>query len=202
MGIRSFYFDRHTPGQTIKFMMMSFFMKSSFFTFVSILLLSSCVKDVDIVTNDEIPAPAVQTRSYQNVDPELWTFFERFEKEAALRGVRIDLNQSRISGEIAGLGGDRVAGQCTYHSAIPNHITIDDSFWEDATDLVKEMVIFHELGHCELGRDHRETQSRNGLCLSIMRSGADGCRDNYRMITRSDYLDELFDTQFFDQLGQ
>jgi hypothetical protein len=54
------------------------------------------------------------------------------------------------------------------------------------------MVVFHELGHCYLGRGHSEETHPNGVCKSIMRSGNGGCFDNYNSTTREAYLDELF----------
>jgi len=69
---------------------------------------------------------------------------------------------------------------------------IDKAFFNQTSELLKEMVIFHELGHCVLFRGHREATYSNGTCASIMRSGVEGCRDNYRASTRAAYLDELF----------
>jgi len=85
-----------------------------------------------------------------------------------------------------------VAGTCSFSSHAPNHIVIDETFFNQTSELYKEMVIFHELGHCVLFRGHNEATHAAGTCASIMRSGIEGCRDNYRTTTRKSYLDELF----------
>lgn len=127
-----------------------------------------------------------------NFDSSLQEYFKRFEQEASIRNIHVDLEVSGISGTISAIDEDNVAGQCFFHSQSPNHIVIDQEFWNSASHLLREMVVFHELGHCYLGRGHKETQSNQGICLSIMRSGLNGCTDNYNANTRDDYIDELF----------
>jgi len=134
-----------------------------------------------------------QVVSYPNVDTRLWPFFERFEAEAKARGINVNLKLASITGDIAPIDGQHVAGQCTYSSQAPNHISVDDDFWTRSGDSFREFIIFHELGHCYLNRGHREDAFANGICKSLMRSGVDGCIDNYRSTTRSLYLDELFE---------
>lgn len=160
---------------------------------------TSCINDQEELFAEETPEEE-PIFGYDGVEEELWEYYERFEAEAAERGYSINLRASNVTGEIAALDGDGVAGQCTYQSHLPNHVTIDLEFWSDASDRAKEFVIFHELGHCELGRDHREAATNTGTCISIMRSGLEGCRDNYNALTRETYLDELFDPRFWDEL--
>lgn len=70
---------------------------------------------------------------------------------------------------------------------------MDETFWNTTSDRGKEFVVFHELGHCFLLRNHLEDTFLGGTCTSIMRSGTGSCRDNYGRLTRETYLDELFD---------
>lgn len=130
--------------------------------------------------------------SFPNVDKELWTHFETFEREAAIRGLEINIVNRGISGEILELNQGNVAGVCHYGGYGSNHIEIDENFWNKASHLRREMIVFHELGHCYLDRAHEEDYFNNGACYSIMRSGTLGCYDNYVSTTREWYLDELF----------
>ena len=155
---------------------------------VLLLLFSSCRKDNSLVDT----STTEQVKTYSNVSPNLWNYFQRFEEEALSRGFFVDLNQQELTAEIMEISEEGVAGTCTYSSLAPNHIVIDQSFWNQSGDLFREMVIFHELGHCVLFRDHREDAFANGACASIMRSGIGGCFDNYQQATRTYYLDELF----------
>lgn len=133
-------------------------------------------------TNDEFP----------NVDEALWPYFQRFESEAASRNIKVDLNDALITGKISDISTNQVLGQCSYSSNQPHQVTIDKPFWNQASDLSKEFVVFHELGHCYLGRLHDESQDARGICLSIMRSGTGTCRDSYSATTRSVLINELF----------
>jgi hypothetical protein len=48
-------------------------------------------------------------------------------------------------------------GVCITYSDGRKEIEIDLEFWDESEDLAREEVIFHELGHCVLDRDHDET---------------------------------------------
>jgi hypothetical protein len=155
-------------------------------------LITACQPDA---TNDlaaETNTSIINSR-FDGVDQRLWTYFERFEREGKARGIDVDLVTARITGVIEQLEGEHIAGQCTtYGGARPNHIVMDLDFWNNSSDLFKEFIIFHELGHCFLDRDHREDAHADGRCVSLMRSGNGSCRDNYTTISRNNYLNELF----------
>lgn len=144
-------------------------------------ILQSCAKETE-----------TENIQYFNVDPALWELYASFENEASKRGMEIDLNELGISAEISNIHENGVAGLCQYGSAINNHITIDLPYWNRSGASYREFVVFHELGHCALERGHDESQNNAGLCLSIMRSGVESCRDAYNVSNRSIYLDELF----------
>ncbi len=161
---------------------------SVFFLFV-FLLLNGCKKEATEITDINFPI----TKTYQNIPEPLWDYFERFENEALERDLIIDLNNLNLTAEIVEIVAEGVAGTCSYGSHTPKHIQIDQTFWSQSSDLFKEFVVFHELGHCVLFRGHREDANQDGTCVSLMRSGIEDCQDNYRLATRSNYLDELFD---------
>jgi hypothetical protein len=167
----------------------------SFFC-LSLLMPSCTYVEGDPIADTEEDTPVVVIGTYPDVDEALWPYFSRFEAEARLRGIEVDLIGNQITGAILELPEDHVAGQCSYNSHAPNHVVIDRTFWEAASDRFREFVVFHELGHCELLRDHRETANSNGICVSLMRSGAGDCIDNFNPNTRPFYLDELFDPVF------
>lgn len=126
------------------------------------------------------------------IEAELQVYFDRFEVEAAQRGLIIDLQSAQVSGEISEIADPGVAGQCTSNSDEPNLVTIDKSTWNSLRDLEKEYLVFHELGHCYLNRGHFDEVQANGTCESMMQSGTINCRKNYNSLTRAAYLDELF----------
>lgn len=170
---------------------------------LTLTIFSSCQDDVELELEDDSDFISTTTsndnssRSYTNVDPSLWSYFQSFEEAAALRGYSINLNQLEITGELQDLPGENIGGQCTWHSNNPNNIIIDEPLFNELPDLYREFIIFHELGHCVLNRDHREDVDGQGNCLSLMRSGLESCNDNYRINTRTNYLNELFDPNDF-----
>lgn len=151
-----------------------------------ILALAACNKD----EQSEVVKPV----KFPNVADELVPFFEKFEEEALRRGIKVDLANANIRGEIKEIEKDHVAGQCSYSRFNnPRQVTIDETFWGRSSTLFKEFIVFHELGHCYLDRSHLESSFSNGVCVSIMRSGVGDCFDNYRQSTREGYIDELFE---------
>jgi len=159
--------------------------------FFSVLFLSSCQQDF---FGNNINSEPLQKKDdlYPLVDEDLWSYFIDFEKEAVKRNIEIDLKQLQLRGNISEIHEDNVAGVCNYSSNNPNVITVDLSFWNQSSELLKEMVVYHELGHCVLGKGHREAADENGSCLSIMRSGLGDCITRYNTVNKEYYLDELF----------
>lgn len=159
------------------------------FSVLFIFIFSACQKDSafsEPVDNE----PIIE---FPLVDLALQSYFQRFEMEGRARGFEVDLNTANISAVIEEIQENNVAGSCTYGTFTPGSIVIDLNFWNNSSGFAKEMVVFHELGHCFLHRGHEEGAFGNGVCRSIMRSGVEGCFDNYRSETRDYYLDELFE---------
>lgn len=167
----------------------------SFFSITAILLLVSCLCSCSLDFNTaEEPQTEPDKNSntdYNQVDEALWSYFHDFETEAANRNISIDLNALEVTGVIENIEESGVAGTCQYGRHI-HHVTIDQQFWNRASALLREMVVFHELGHCVLERGHEESENKNGICLSIMNSGTTDCFVNYNNNTKEYYLDELF----------
>lgn len=163
--------------KSIKFVVISLF--------CALIVLVSCVEN-ESDFNDMI------IEGYANVDERLWDLFQKFEEEAAARSIAVDLNGFNITGVIESIPESGVAGTCSYGANHPSDIVIDLEYWNLATALQREEVVFHELGHCYLMRGHTEGTVQGNICASIMRSGLGGCRSVYNDLNREYYLDELF----------
>jgi len=135
-----------------------------------------------------------ESNSVSNLDipQELAAHFQTFQKEANTYGILIDYESSNVTAEIRRINEGSVAGTCTTNGHNLRHIEIDQSFWNRASHLQREMVVFHELGHCILRRGHKEDRFQNGICKSIMRSGLGACSDAYTPTNRSYFIEELF----------
>lgn len=128
--------------------------------------------------------------TYLNVAEELCPYFQQFEEEAAARGLKIDLKAAQIKGQLSSIPGGLV-GICA--NTAERQIVIDRNFWDRSSTLSKELIVFHELGHCFLDRGHSNEKRTDGTCASIMRSGKGACVDFYTTSTRTRLLDELFE---------
>jgi len=137
------------------------------------------------------------TNEYR-VNDEFTPYVQKFIDEAALRGKTYDFEKTGLIIEFANLDND-VAGLCHYED--PIRIQIDKDYWNalqgtEGEELMKEDLIFHEMGHGILGRKHINDILENGDWKSIM-CGGDKVDDrpwniNYRGFRRTYYLDELF----------
>ena len=155
-------------------------------------LLFALIACVDEPPNTHQPA------TYR-VDPDLKIYVERFQDEAKKRGRNFNFETSGLIVEFANLK-DNVAGLC-YTTNNPIKIQIDrDNFIKVGKyrngDLMREDVMFHELGHGFLRRDHNNAYLPNSDWKTMMCGG--DTRDNrswninYRGMRREYYLDELF----------
>lgn len=133
------------------------------------------------------------------VDTTFVDYLHRFENEAAKRNLNFDLQSNGLIIEFAKLK-DNTAGLTHFEN--PIRIEIDETYWKAISktagaDLMKEDLIFHELGHGLLDRKHLNSTLENGDWKSIMCGGTkvDGraWNVNYKGMRREYYIDELFD---------
>ncbi len=79
------------------------------------------------------------------------------------------------------LSSDNLA-ECIRGSAVtPHRIVVSEKQWNGLSDIQREALIFHELGHCVLGLDHT-----SGIMQASLISGA-----KYQA-NRSTLIEELF----------
>lgn len=155
----------------------------SLYLIASFVILQACKREEIPPKVREIPAI---------IEP----YIELFEQEAASRGLDITIDNLIVEFEEDLRGGD-AAGLCTFasESSPTPHIRLDTtSFNWQNNEFHRELLVFHELGHCILNRLHRDDELPNGNFTSIMRStGEQLYGGNLNYFKRDYYLDELFD---------
>lgn len=121
--------------------------------------------------------------SCETVDPlepvrvipnQIQPFVDQFVWEAEKRGVDLDVSKLSFEFETGIDGGsaqNSIVGICTRSDNL-HLIKIDtlNSLWLLSGDLGKEEIVFHELGHCLLGRFHRDEKFISDDFASIMRT--------------------------------
>ncbi len=130
------------------------------------------------------------------IDDRLKPYVKRFEdwgkwarKNDSYKVPKLNIAIGPINDFNLGLISPGAIGVC-YYLAKPRAILINESFWNNASDIEKEMVIFHELGHCALSRMHTTSigpwRNRMSLMYPIIFSS------NVYRRNRAYYMDELF----------
>lgn len=148
------------------------------------LLLTSCgPKDLD--RRREPPLPPLQINS------ELWHFVELFKEDGLLRGVNIQANSIRFL-EYESLSGT-TAGTCTPYldgngGIFYSEIRIDEIYRLYDFPLTKKALLYHELGHCLLGLEHKEVQPPVIMNPSLL-------LEIYYKANWTKLVDELFNSQ-------
>lgn len=108
--------------------------------------------------------------------------------------VRTDIVDFVLKDSIARAG----RSYCGYASSMNGRrqIELDTTclLWTES-DLSREVIVFHELGHALLNRAHRDTKLPNGDWRSLMNTGTllDLYHTPEARFKRDYYLDELFD---------
>ena len=160
-------------------------MKNTLYILPLMVLIASC-------TNKEPTLPNI------NVDEHFEKHVESFIEEAAKRGIEINFEDTGLSilfGNTpeASASCSEIAG----HDHGSHQITVNKNVWETLNESLRERLIFHELGHCELNRSHKNDKFNDGSWKSMMRG--DPLTQNEERIPipyfgfrRDYYIDELF----------
>ena len=146
---------------------------------LSLMCCLSCSKEVS-PPNFDVNVPEV-------VQP----YVDLFLAEGAARGKFIDLTETGLEITFQDHLEDTLAAFCS-----DGTIVISTQYWETRNDANREAMIFHELGHCILNRDHYNAILANDEWLSIMRGdpipGGRSSAINFSGVRRQYYIDELF----------
>lgn len=119
------------------------------------------------------------------IEPDFKEYVDRFVAEAALRNVKIDISKLKVA------YGDTLKYYCGY--GMPSDVVIRSSCWENHTDAQKEILLFHELGHALLNRNHDNSRLPNGDFFTIMNEyNFYTCYSEFTPEKRKYYLDKLF----------
>ncbi|MDW3646292.1 MAG: hypothetical protein R8P61_04440 [Bacteroidia bacterium] len=135
-----------------------------------------------------------------NIESLFTDYVDRFEEEAAARGINIDFSEEGIEILLVDSTTYLYAGYCDKDQTT-HQITIQRNFWDNVTERDRERLLFHELGHCILNRSHKNGLTDDREFLSIMQGSGSQSQFfsvrnrfiNYSGFRKDYYLDELFD---------
>ncbi len=131
------------------------------------------------------------------IPPDVQPYLQAFQQEADKRGIDVYLDDllvtfdtalSRYSGNTYALEPNAVAARKTMWTSPLIILDTTQLWWKNPQS--REKVIFHELGHCILNREHKDELLPNGEGASLLNTYNNLTR--YNSQTRKYYLDELF----------
>jgi hypothetical protein len=120
----------------------------------------------------------------------MWTYADRFFTEAEARDIHLDKSNLTIKF----VDKTEIAPYAGYGTINPPLVRMVKEYWDSYTEVQKEILMFHELGHAVLGRQH--TNEMLPDCVhykSMMLNGNQFVV--YERVTdqkREYYIDELF----------
>jgi hypothetical protein len=95
-----------------------------------------------------------------------------------------------------------VAGLCEENTFQPPRVLVSREVWKERSDASRETLILHELGHCLLGRDHRNelirlphSENRRVSLVPISIMNLRGVAPDTFLASKDYYLRELFTTR-------
>lgn len=133
------------------------------------------------------------THDREENNPEFTPYIQAFLEEGAKRVEHLEGRISRMNIKFGDLA-EGIDGSCK-RKGKNSLITIDGSIWRRLDSLQKQALIFHEMGHCLLGRKHTNQELPRGECASLMVEKQDTSTCYYNFYAnewRAYYLDELF----------
>lgn len=151
---------------------------------------------------EPLPAPLEAAREpdildhFISVDFRVMEYVDRFEGEAKLylgKDFRIYRLKVRFVDKFDGSLSPRTVGECSTKGFDVPSVTILRSYWDEATDLTREQLVMHELGHCVLfeGHDKRKFMGENPTSIMYPEILDDGLYSRLRAY----YMLELFQQQ-------
>jgi hypothetical protein len=122
------------------------------------------------------------------VDAELAPYVSQFEDESRAAGNAVRVND--LIARFGELDNPKSNGICEIESGETPRIIISRVKWNRMSAQKREGLMFHELGHCVLNREHNPAVTENGVPTSLMNPYS---IDSYTYSEyRKYYLQELF----------
>lgn len=133
------------------------------------------------------------TRQFATSNPEFDSYKAKFEQEGKQRLSEPNFAIGDIPINFGDTEGENYQGICIKYSDGTREIIIKKSWWDQQNQYYRESLIFHELGHCRLDRDHdnHETVINNNSYKTSMMNQYIVAPNLYRS-NKDAYLEELF----------
>jgi hypothetical protein len=120
-------------------------------TITFMLAFTSCGK---LLGNDHVNKDA--KRQYSTTNSVFNSYIATYEAQGKAQLKTDNFNVGDIPINFGDTEDDKYDGVCFTYPNGDKEIIIKKSWWDKTSETQKELMIFHELGHCHLGRTHDE----------------------------------------------
>jgi hypothetical protein len=131
------------------------------------------------------------TPNIKHIDPILFKYVDRFQFFYG-KNINFEVSFDDLENPMT----DRNLGFCSFITGSKFRLVkINRKLWKTLGEYGKEQLIFHELGHCELNRNHENSYTDHKIPKSIMYYVGFGDMQYY-FFNRGYYIKELFSKKY------
>lgn len=162
-------------------------------------LLSSCGIPLPL-QKDLVVKDRNAVRVNTTTDPVFASFVQEFEIKGKAKTGNADFNVGDVPINFGDTENPNFQGVCFEYPDGTKEVIIKESWWNTVNNQeYRESLIFHELGHCVLGRDHLdETANNGGLSYKISMMNSVILTPEAYQPNKDAYLEELFTNDYTD----
>jgi len=147
-----------------------------------------------VTVAENLPTDGIEDKSIAEYVQTFKKAGESFSHGLKFPNLNIGMGIIKYMADAMNLGeSSLVMGICN-PATIPATILISRQYWEASSDLDREQLIFHELGHCVLGRDHNDeiTVLEDGETVPLSLMNTYVIEEEHYTRYREEYIRELF----------
>jgi len=131
---------------------MKYILKNLLFAFILVFPISCST--IDVTVN------MTRNKNGYYANKAFKVYVDDFKKRSNIKEISYNIVFGKLSYSKNGKKG--VIGTCNF---VSERITIDTKYWKKSTNIEKESLIFHELGHCQLNRQHTSPKTSDGSIM-------------------------------------
>lgn len=155
-----------------------------------LLFLSSCGLPIgrDLVVKNK-----GEVRQFESSNPLFLSIVSQFEQAGKQYSGNSNFSAGNVPVNFGNTENESFEGVCFSYPDGTTEVIIRESWWNSASQALKESLLFHELGHCALNREHdNETHEANSVTYKASLMNSVIVNPNQYNGHRSAYLTELF----------
>lgn len=157
---------------------------------IALLFLSSCGLPIgrDLVVKNK-----GEVRQFETSNPLFSSIVSDFEQAGKQYSGNANFSAGHVPVNFGNTENDAFEGVCFSYPDGTTEVIIKESWWNSASQSLKESLLFHELGHCVLGRDHdNETHEANSRTYKASLMNSVIVNPGHYNSHKGGYLTELF----------